>query len=77
MAELKEIASSYAQQAKAAVALVETHFTFRPKPKSVRLKIGYVSSDFNNHPLSYLMQSVFGMHDESKFEVYCYATDRP
>ena len=77
MAELKEVATSYAQQAKAAVALVETHFTFRPKPKSIRLKIGYVSSDFNNHPLSYLMQSVFGMHDASKFEIYCYATAGP
>ncbi|KAG0004264.1 hypothetical protein BGZ65_000686, partial [Modicella reniformis] len=45
-----------------------------PQPPSPRLKIGYVSSDFNNHPLSHLMQSVFGMHDKSRFEVFCYAT---
>lgn len=31
-----------------------------------RLKIGYVSSDFGNHPLSHLMASVFGSHDRSK-----------
>ena len=31
-----------------------------------RLKIGYVSSDFGNHPLSHLMASVFGSHDKSK-----------
>ena len=43
-------------------------------PVGGRLKIGYVSSDFGNHPLSHLMQSVFGMHDRENFEVFCYAT---
>ncbi|ORY08017.1 protein prenylyltransferase [Basidiobolus meristosporus CBS 931.73] len=45
-----------------------------PPPPSPLIKIGYVSSDFNNHPLSHLMQSVFGLHDPNKFMVYCYAT---
>ena len=45
-----------------------------PAPPTPRLKIGYISSDFNNHPLSHLMQSVFGMHDKSRFEIFCYAT---
>ncbi|KAJ1730831.1 hypothetical protein LPJ61_002818 [Coemansia biformis] len=45
-----------------------------PPPPDPRIRIGYVSSDFNNHPLSHLMQSVFGMHDRTQFEVYCYAT---
>lgn len=34
-----------------------------------RLKIGYVSSDFGNHPTSHLMQSIPGMHDRSRVEV--------
>ena len=38
-----------------------------------RIKIGYVSYDFRNHPLSHLMQSVFGMHDRTKFEVFCFS----
>lgn len=38
-----------------------------------RLRLAYVSSDFGNHPLSHLMGSVFGMHDTSKFEIFCYA----
>jgi len=45
-----------------------------PKPPAPYLKVGYVSSDFNNHPLAHLMQSVFGMHDAKRVEVYCYAT---
>lgn len=38
-----------------------------------RLKIGYVSSDFGNHPTSHLMQSVPGMHSRDRVEVFCYA----
>lgn len=38
-----------------------------------RLKVGYVSSDFGNHPTSHLMQSVPGFHDRENFEIYCYA----
>jgi hypothetical protein len=29
--------------------------------------VGYVSSDFGNHPLSHLMGAVFGMHDHRCF----------
>ncbi|WAQ83315.1 hypothetical protein PtA15_3A684 [Puccinia triticina] len=43
-------------------------------PGLARLRIGYVSSDFNNHPLAHLMQSVFGLHNRAKFAVVCYAT---
>ncbi|EGG05815.1 family 41 glycosyltransferase, partial [Melampsora larici-populina 98AG31] len=45
-----------------------------PPPISGKIRIGYVSSDFNNHPLAHLMQSVFGLHDRNSFEVLCYAT---
>ena len=38
-----------------------------------RLRIGYVSSDFGNHPTSHLMQSVPEMHDKSRIELFCYA----
>ncbi|KAK9141040.1 hypothetical protein Scep_010721 [Stephania cephalantha] len=38
-----------------------------------RLRVGYVSSDFGNHPLSHLMGSVFGMHNRENIEVFCYA----
>ncbi|KAM3708571.1 hypothetical protein ACB098_02G107600 [Castanea mollissima] len=38
-----------------------------------RLRVGYVSSDFGNHPLSHLMGSIFGMHDRENVEVFCYA----
>ncbi|KAF2760608.1 hypothetical protein EJ05DRAFT_290645 [Pseudovirgaria hyperparasitica] len=45
-----------------------------PSPPHPYIKVGYVSSDFNNHPLAHLMQSVFGLHDRKKVKAYCYAT---
>ncbi|KAI0124430.1 glycosyl transferase family 41-domain-containing protein [Xylariales sp. AK1849] len=45
-----------------------------PPPPNPNLNIGYVSSDFNNHPLAHLMQSVFGMHNPSRAKAFCYAT---
>ncbi|GAA5980516.1 hypothetical protein JCM10908_001676 [Rhodotorula pacifica] len=43
-------------------------------PIDGKISLGYVSSDLGNHPLSHLMQSVFGMHDLSRFNVFVYAT---
>lgn len=45
-----------------------------PPPPSPQLNIGYVSSDFNNHPLAHLMQSVFGFHNPQRAKAICYAT---
>ncbi|CAG7566521.1 unnamed protein product [Fusarium equiseti] len=45
-----------------------------PPPPRPHLNIGYVSSDFNNHPLAHLMQSVFGFHDPQRARAFCYAT---
>lgn len=45
-----------------------------PPPPNPYLKVGYVSSDFNNHPLAHLMQSVFGLHDSRRVQAFCYAT---
>ncbi|XWS64795.1 hypothetical protein CRYUN_Cryun05aG0034500 [Craigia yunnanensis] len=65
-------------------SLVASRFTLppfnHPAPIAIkrnggneRLKVGYVSSDFGNHPLSHLMGSVFGMHNRENVEVFCYA----
>ncbi|KAL2325736.1 hypothetical protein Fmac_024794 [Flemingia macrophylla] len=38
-----------------------------------RLRVGYVSSEFGNHPLSQLMEYVFGMQNMKHVELFCYA----
>ncbi|KAI0048062.1 glycosyltransferase family 41 protein [Auriscalpium vulgare] len=44
-----------------------------PPPFRGKINIGYVSGDFNDHPLSHLIQSVFGLHDRAQFKVFAYA----
>lgn len=39
-----------------------------------KLRIGYVSADFREHPVAHLTAELFELHDRSRFEVYAYAT---
>ena len=38
-----------------------------------RLRIGYITSDFYEHPVGYLLAEVMELHDRSRFEVYAYS----
>ncbi|MDB4946423.1 MAG: hypothetical protein JWP97_5957 [Labilithrix sp.] len=38
-----------------------------------RLRVGYVSADFREHPLSHLMQGLFRHHDRAVVEVFLYS----
>ena len=52
---------------------------FPPERKKTRLRIGYLSGDICNHPVTRLMLDVMENHDHSRFEffVYSYDVDRP
>lgn len=41
-----------------------------------RIRLGYVSADFGNHPVGELVQGVFSAHDRSCVEVYAYSLCR-
>ncbi|CAN0437661.1 unnamed protein product [Discosporangium mesarthrocarpum] len=71
LAEMLQISRKYAERAKINISLQDMpSFRFpRRTDAGARIRVGYVSSDLGNHPLSHLMQSVFGMHDKSRFEV--------
>ncbi|MDD1607795.1 MAG: tetratricopeptide repeat protein, partial [Methylococcaceae bacterium] len=38
-----------------------------------KIRIGYFSSDFNHHPIAYLMAELFERHDRSRFEVIAFS----
>ena len=38
-----------------------------------RLRIGYVSPDFRNHAVSYFFEPLLTAHDQTRFEIFCYA----
>lgn len=72
----KEIATKHANLYTEKVKMFGKIDFEHPKKLCGRLKIGYVSSDFGNHPTSHLMQSIPGLHDRSKVEIYCYALNQ-
>lgn len=37
-----------------------------------RLRVGYVTADFRNHPVAHFMQPVMARHDPAEFEVFVY-----
>ena len=45
--------------------------------KTGRLRIGYVSGDFYDHPIAHLLQALFGRHDRERFEVFAYSFSPP
>jgi len=38
-----------------------------------KIRLGYISWDFADHPLSHLLQSIFRLHDRSKFHVVAFS----
>jgi len=51
---------------------INTKFTYQHK--NSRLRVAYLSSDFRNHTVSYLIQGLFANHNRSEFEIFAYST---
>ena len=41
--------------------------------KNKKIKIGYFSTDFKNHPVSFQLINLLELHDRSKFEIYAFS----
>lgn len=49
----------------------------KPDQKPQRLRIGYFSSDFKDHPVTYLISNVVESHNREQFEVFGYSLCEP
>ena len=49
---------------------------FGKSPNKKKLKIGYISLEFNDSPLAFLMRNVFELHNKDLFEVYGFAVEK-
>jgi len=59
------------QHAEPLAKLCQPHLNGRDPDR--RLRIGYISPDFRNHPLPIIAGPLFGSHDHRNFEIYCYS----
>jgi predicted O-linked N-acetylglucosamine transferase (SPINDLY family) len=42
---------------------------------SHRIRVGYLSPDFRQHPVSYFIEPILRSHDRDRFEIFCYHSD--
>ena len=57
------------------ISPLEEELSNEPTPDR-RLKVGYLSSNFQSHPVGYNILPLLSSHDRTKFEIYCYADVR-
>lgn len=65
----KKIAESYADQNFKNHNLVNEKFLLKKTDFSKKIKIGYYSSDFKMHAMSFLLAEMFESHNKEKFEI--------
>jgi protein O-GlcNAc transferase len=72
-AELLKAAQSAAAARRRATALLwgEGLFPHAPRQRD-KIRIGYVSANFNDHPVGVLIARCLEQHDRTRFEVHCY-----
>lgn len=80
--ELLPIPSSLAQQLQCARSLLVPAESIKALPLYQglsyghdRIKVGYFSSEFHNHPVAHLTAELFERHDRSKFEIVAFSFD--
>lgn len=78
---LLSISGSPALQKKAAEIYVQeigpgriVNLPIEPRLGGRKIRVGYFSSDFRDHPVGYLMAEVFERHDKEDFEVLGFST---
>ncbi len=47
------------------------------RPKNEKIRIGYFSGDFRNHPVSFLTSELFEIHDRAQFEIIAFSLQNP
>jgi len=69
-------------QKKNAIKFVENQYSLTSnlgpimkKTSNKKIRIGYYSADFNNHPTSFLMVHLLELHDRSNFEIFCFSLE--
>ena len=71
--EIAQATRSMVQKFMGAIKPQKSHAN-TPAPNR-KLKIGYVSGDFKNHPVADYITPVLQFHNKDRFEVFCYAVN--
>lgn len=71
------VAKAWARQVQQRVSHYKSNFIHDRKRKhNDKVTLGYLSSDFRDHTVSYIIQDVFSAHDRDNFVVNAYSTSK-
>lgn len=74
---LKQITLALAQQETRGLQPAFDHSNYLTnRAVNKKLRIGYVSSDMNNHTVGEMTKGIFKRHDKDHFEIYIYSTGK-
>ena len=69
-----KVAQAWSADIAERMAPLQSEFDFDPgKLKKEKISIGYLSSDFHNHPIGHLIAGLFNLHNRDEFTIYGYA----
>jgi protein O-GlcNAc transferase len=66
------VTQAYAERVLSVASGREPLFRFS-RGRKARLRIGYLSADYHNHPTMHLMRGLFRLHDRRRFQVFAYS----
>ena len=72
----KQVAAYHAAECARDVLPLAPSTAARSAVKNARLRIGYLSRDFRDHPVGHLLANVFAMHDRARVEVHAFSYGR-
>ncbi len=72
---LKGVSAFHAAECARGIALVARNVAANAPAAAndARLRIGYLSRDFRDHPVGQLLANAFALHDRARFEVYAFS----
>ncbi|MDA0261641.1 MAG: tetratricopeptide repeat protein, partial [Proteobacteria bacterium] len=69
----EQVAEAHISWGQAHGKIPPTVMGFGSRPVERRLRIGYVSPDFREHPVGFLIEPILQYRDRSRFDVTCYS----
>ena len=68
------VAKSWSSDISRLASNMKIHFSFDDRSSAKgKITVGYLSSNFYDHPTAHLMLGLFGLHNRNEFEIFCYS----
>ena len=71
----REIYDAHVEWGQRFAKVVRMPLAFSRRGGRARIRVGYLSPDYHQHPVSHFIEPVLRHHDRSRFEIFCYHSD--